>query len=387
MSELEDCFLDNFNEEEKCTLLSLMKKCTLPQGTVLTEESQYTDRLFVLIDGEVNASKGHKPASDTLYSSIQFDEPLDFKKSSDQLIIGVLEYFSRHEAEQTITLTTDAFLYEITFDQIEQLEKDQPELYHKVIYILGAYTAKSHRKTNNLLTYQLSVKLTMLRKRDYFANFILKLLIFFSGLLFLFDYMAELYKGHGWVHQTLASGLWTLLLISVLFITKNTPPASFFGLTWQGGGKSFLESIPVSVGVIAILILIKFLSITLLHLNDPLFSLSYKHLSLANAFYAAFLYALFCFPQELVARGMLQGSFQELQTSIKKSRIWVPILASNIIFGSFHAIIFSINTAIIVTLVGIPWGWLYARHKTLVGPTFSHIVIGLFGFYILGTFS
>ncbi|PON16315.1 hypothetical protein C2W62_19100 [Candidatus Entotheonella serta] len=33
---------------------------------------------------------------------------------------------------------------------------------------------------------------------------------------------------------------------------------------------------------------------------------------------------------------------------------------------------------------GLFWGWLYARHGTLIGPIISHALLGFWALYILG---
>jgi membrane protease YdiL (CAAX protease family) len=35
-------------------------------------------------------------------------------------------------------------------------------------------------------------------------------------------------------------------------------------------------------------------------------------------------------------------------------------------------------------LPGLFWGWLYSRHRTLIGVTISHILIGAWIFYFVG---
>jgi hypothetical protein len=33
---------------------------------------------------------------------------------------------------------------------------------------------------------------------------------------------------------------------------------------------------------------------------------------------------------------------------------------------------------------GLFWGWLFTRHRNLVGPTLSHVVVGTYVFFVMG---
>jgi len=44
----------------------------------------------------------------------------------------------------------------------------------------------------------------------------------------------------------------------------------------------------------------------------------------------------------------------------------------------------SLNIAAFVFPIGLLWGWLYARHGTIIGISISHTILGVFAFYIVG---
>jgi len=39
---------------------------------------------------------------------------------------------------------------------------------------------------------------------------------------------------------------------------------------------------------------------------------------------------------------------------------------------------------LISLLPGLPWGWLYTRHGTLIAPIVSHVLVGSIGLFVLG---
>jgi hypothetical protein len=84
--------------------------------------------------------------------------------------------------------------------------------------------------------------------------------------------------------------------------------------------------------------------------------------------------------QELVARGLLQGSLQKMFTGAL-----VPMRASivaNAVFSVSHQHL-GLGYALAVFIPGLFWGWLYHRHGSLLGVSISHIVIGLWGTGVL----
>jgi membrane protease YdiL (CAAX protease family) len=93
------------------------------------------------------------------------------------------------------------------------------------------------------------------------------------------------------------------------------------------------------------------------------------------------IYVVLAAVQEFLVRGVLQGSLQEFLTG--RHVIWKSILISNLLFSTLHLHL-SVSFALMAFLPGLFWGWLYSRHRTLIGVTISHILIGAWIFYFLG---
>jgi membrane protease YdiL (CAAX protease family) len=104
----------------------------------------------------------------------------------------------------------------------------------------------------------------------------------------------------------------------------------------------------------------------------PLFSFDLN----ANK-YAAFnfiLYGLHSPIQEFIARGVLQGSLQHFFTG--RNVVFRSIIVSNALFSATHVHIMNGWLALFVFIPGLFWGYLYSRHKNLIGVSISHILIG-----------
>ena len=64
-------------------------------------------------------------------------------------------------------------------------------------------------------------------------------------------------------------------------------------------------------------------------------------------------------------------------------RVFKAILVANLMYAMLH-LYMSVIFSLMVFIPGLLWGWLYARHRTLVGVTVSHALCGLFCFFVVG---
>ena len=94
-------------------------------------------------------------------------------------------------------------------------------------------------------------------------------------------------------------------------------------------------------------------------------------------------YAVFCPVQELIGRCGAQAPIYAFLQGSEKQRHLISILTSNLLFAASHS---HLNAAfmLVTFLPGLFWGWLFARHKSLIGVSISHIVIGGYALFALG---
>jgi CRP-like cAMP-binding protein/membrane protease YdiL (CAAX protease family) len=93
-------------------------------------------------------------------------------------------------------------------------------------------------------------------------------------------------------------------------------------------------------------------------------------------------YVVFMVLQEVCVRGVLQSSLLEIFTGDPR-RVTYSIVLSNALFAAFHAHV-SPYLAIMVFVTGLVWGLLYARHRSLLGVSISHALLGLWALRVLG---
>ena len=92
-------------------------------------------------------------------------------------------------------------------------------------------------------------------------------------------------------------------------------------------------------------------------------------------------YSILAPVQEFIARGVIQSSLQKIL--VGKNKVTLAIILSNLTFSGFH-IHMDMKFAILTLVPGIFWGIMYARQDSLLGPSISHIIIGIFALLFMG---
>ena len=163
-----------------------------------------------------------------------------------------------------------------------------------------------------------------------------------------------------------------------------------FGLTMRNWKRATIEGLLVTIPLLLYLGILKYAVIQF----DP----QYRHLSLIEIntgfdqnlhviswpqIIIMIIYVIFAPLQEFIIRGGLQGSLYWFLSGSYQSRTWTAILLSNLMFITFHAhvsLLFALGTFV----PGLVWGWLYSRHKTLIGVSISHTILGLLVIFFMG---
>ncbi len=96
--------------------------------------------------------------------------------------------------------------------------------------------------------------------------------------------------------------------------------------------------------------------------------------------YAA-LYLAMIGAQKVVIHGVIQST---LRRGVGGSQgRWVAILGSAAVFSVLHLHV-SLWFALMTVPIGVFWGWMYERQRSLVGVTVSHGLVGAAVFFVVG---
>lgn len=187
------------------------------------------------------------------------------------------------------------------------------------------------------------------------------------GLVFAEYFSSGLFLKYNIVSRIVEITSLTLLLIigkKMGFSMKD------FGFTLEGAPRSLAESLLLTAVVLAVFIFGKILLIKsgFAFLGSTLFSGS---LDITDVIYIPVAVL-----QEFIARGIFQSTLHRLMDD-KTGGLSAVILCS-LIFSVLHLHI-SLSYALISMVFSFIWGLMYMRHKTIVGVSLSHYLIGTFG--------
>lgn len=172
------------------------------------------------------------------------------------------------------------------------------------------------------------------------------------------------------VHMAWSWGL-LLALVGLCWHFARGKQLALFGLTRVGLRRSLAEGAAVGAGLAGAAIAWKAAT---LGEGEALFnggSVAGFTTAEKVVFFAA--YPIHCFLQELVARGIIQGSLDRL---VGEARPSVGTLVTALMFGLAHLYV-SVSFAFVTFVASLVFGALYARHRTLAGVTVTHLCLGV----------
>ena len=164
------------------------------------------------------------------------------------------------------------------------------------------------------------------------------------------------------VPTLLLFGAWILCMIQ-----KTHFPWETFGLTSKKWIRSSAESILLTLPVLGLIYLLKG-------------ELPFRSLPQLTPFLAG-IYFLSAPLQEILYRGALQNTLERFLSG--KGKTLRAILIANLPFSLIHLPL-SFPLTIAVYALGLFWGWMFLRQKTVVGCAISHLLVGLWSLSLKG---
>lgn len=166
---------------------------------------------------------------------------------------------------------------------------------------------------------------------------------------------------------------WGFLLVIAgmfaAFVRAQHAPIAAFGLTRAKLERSLAEGTAIGLAVIAVFTAFRTATISAGESLVTWGSAARFSDTEATIFFS--LYLPHCFLQELIARGVLQGSLERLIP-----RRFAGLVITSAMFGIFHLHV-SLSFAALTFVASLAFGALYRRHKNLAGVTALHFLLGL----------
>lgn len=374
-------FFKHLSQEELSLLANVVQKMTFEKEEFIIHEGEEAKNLYVILSGVVEVIKkekkdGHQHQLATLGPGETF---------------GEMALFGDTKRSASIRTLKKTEILAIPIAELELLAKKHTG-YTKVATDLAKHIADRLRSTNEIAVASLSKELDLNKENTHMGHVIIHLIILMTLYFYTFRALSQ-YASATTINIVITSLLIFCYGISaVLLVKRSHYPLTFFGLNFKKWKRNAFEGIVYTIPILVVMVIIKAM---MLHL-DPLLKdqqlfgmptntetyLFFFHKTVQEKylFGSMLIYILLVPVQEFIVRGCLQGCLENF-FRIPHKAFWA-ILVSNLLFGMFHGFQ-TISFALIAFVLGLFWGWLYSRQRSIIGPTLSHILIGIWGLLFL----
>lgn len=222
----------------------------------------------------------------------------------------------------------------------------------------------------------------------FFVSFFYMVLYCFTLYTFLLPYFNQLNS----YSYGVASTILVMIIFSIpaiLWMKNTVHSSSFFGFNINNYKLQIYDGIMYSLPLCIVAV---FLKIFFIYLYDPIdksiFSFKDtfgdKDIEWIDGYYygCLIIYILFVTVQEGLIRGCLQTALSYI-FSIAGYNRFIPILLANSIFAITHNYK-GVSFVLLSFLPGFIWGYLSYKHKSILAPSVSHMIVGVFAIYIVG---
>ncbi|MDR3442408.1 MAG: cyclic nucleotide-binding domain-containing protein [Legionella sp.] len=371
------------------------------EGKIIIHENDSPNDLYVIWTGEVEVLKNAEDNTRLRISTLRAGEIIgemglldNSPRSASIRTIAPTKLLAVSIADLKTFSNTNVFYNQIVDKMSELMREVQINANEKPIYLslisnLANTMSTRMRLSNQVTVESLKSELELTKTRIGMGKFMINLLFALAIYMYALKIISSIASTY--ISSSILSiPIIIFFAVGVLLMMKSSNYGmEFYGLTLKGWRASLIDCIPVSIILILTIIFIKWLVIslvpefthlTMIHLSADLNTSTadgQSNLPMFIMFIVAYL--VFIPLQELICRGALQSSLQEFL--VGSNSTWWAIIISNILFSVTH-LHMSIGMALSVLLPGFLWGWMYSRHKTLVGVSVSHLIVGSFAFFV-----
>jgi hypothetical protein len=341
-----------FSREEVDLLTSLLDTRRYGAGERIMRENEVYHSIFLIVRGAVEVLKVEAKTGEE-FKLIEFGENAFF---------GEMSFVTDDEpASATIRAKVDTEVAILSKQSVEDLP-----LYHKLILNISSNQMARMRETNNRYVASLSAQIRRLKVSKEFGQL-------FIITVILFGLQSVVPDSVGIAPIVEIAYSWGRLLLYlapfVVLLALQKRPLDTYGITTAGWKRSLVESAILVLAVAPLFTLFKYFTVP----REPLFPFTYFSgypPGLVILYFAV--YPIHCFLQELMLRGVMQGSLQRFMID---SNPLVPITVTSLIFAMGH-LYKSPVVSLLTFVVSFLLGAVYNRHRNLIGVTVIHYFLG-----------
>lgn len=345
--------LPGLGPETVAAVRRTMRVRTLPAGSLIMTQGERTTALYLIEDGAV-----------TVFREIgDGTEERVLATLTAGMTLGEMALLDGQPRSASARTETASRLLEVDPTEILALPNGDHVLADIRSSLAIAVTDRMRTQTDKYVA-AMEREMAAIKERQHFGQFFLYALGLMSIGMLVNDILAKQVLNIDVFTPTFA---WVYLLIIMVptsvVIRRMKIPLSDLGVTTVGMKRSLIEGAVLSALTMAVAFAAAWaLRVSGIHAGTPVPA----ELGPTTG------YLFHSVLQELVARGLLQSSFQRFLDD--KRGIQSVVLASTL-FGVFH-IHFGVMAVVITVLSGLLFGAVYLRHRNLAGVTLLHFFAG-----------
>lgn len=359
------------------TALTFFEIVEFKKGDLILRETETGKDLYLLARGRVDIFKYSTDAA----------HQLSYLENGD--VFGERGFFGEGTRSSSVLAHDDVLLYKLTKTQFDQLFDSHPHVGKQLSENIALMGMDKLSKMNDTALEVIKEKLeeaSLRIKLGRFATFVISIASFYILSLSVLTHSVKNVDSSSYIDIPIICISMLILYLRSKFLKI---PLAEYGITFKNGIRSLIESTLATLPILGFLTLCKWFLVTQFEAWHGLkvidFTSTYNMPATAhNPMWILFLVALgytIASPlQEILMRGFIQGSLTEFLPG-KYRKLQANIVATGL-FSIAH-IQFSTLIAVLLIPFSLFWGYLFMRHKTIVGCSWSHILIGLWALFAL----
>ena len=355
--------LESLTEQQIKRLVEMSTIEIYSTNTQIINEGSIADTFYIIKEGTVNIAKnGVNLAENTVNECFGLMSMMDGSNRSADVI-----------AKSKVTVFT------IPYDEVRKPENT--DIFQQIVRSQLTKQQSDLRRMNDVTINEVKAKLAESLKKEEASKFFITVVF----VLVSYQFVLGLYLEWGdEIRDPTSLDIWTpiltfiLGLLGIITAYRSRYDIAEYGFTLANWKADLIQALKWTFPFLGFLILLKWVAIQIPgpfygeKLIDASNMLKFSPMNLIINYT---IYVILVPMQEIVARGVLQGSLMRMLGG--KWATLKAILIANCMFSAFHLHL-DMKFAILTFIPGLFWGFLYAKQRSLVGVTVSHIIIGLF---------
>lgn len=345
-----------------------------PRGEYVFRRGEASEDLFIVGSGRVEIIK-QEPVGGGTHAIMTLSPGASFGE-------GAL-----HEGKVrsvSVRAATDCAVFALRAAELKALAQSEPRIIGQLKANLGEQLAKNLGELGDQTAKHLALQLAEANAKARAERFVVTTLLSICAYVFFLQIAVQLIHGKFSTSVVSIPGFVIFFFLFFRVARHSGQPLSHYGVTMTNWRSALLEAVVASIPIMLLAVWAKWMLIHYLpqmH-GEAIFALlSHTGTAPAVNWIDAFAYLLFSPFQEFIVRGTMQGSLEDFLSG--RHRVLKAILVANIMYAMLH-LYMSVIFSAMVFVPGMIWGWLYSRHRTLVGVTASHALCGIFAFFVVG---